>query len=717
MSQDSVTLRFEIIQDGESVRTEQLDQDVVKIGKLASSHLRLEDANVSRIHAVIEKGSGGTYSVIDLGSAAGTFVNGDKVTKAEISDGDELQFGETVVRVHFVEAGAHTDATAGGEMDFGGEADATVVTEPSEDQLDGDRQAARSAGQHEAAQQPSNTQITLEDGTVVEPYTQQGYYDDHNNYIPYWYDQHGQYHAGYGYYDDQGEWQVAFGYYDPEGEWIATEEPVGFVDSGESDSASYYDGPSDSELYQDEFFESTGGDTLEVALLWSDHVLSVTSFRTPRTVTIGPDEENDFVVEDAAFGQDISFPFVSFRDGSYFLTFNASMSGFVQNGDQQYSFDEAVEQGIARPSSEATGAHEVPLGKQSSARIDVGTTTFLVHFTDMPTVIGGGFKIDTDPIPYLAMSAAAHILLLLLAMTLPDDARSLELDGFEAEDRFVEMMMKPEQEEEEEPDWLDDDGGDEEEAAKHQGEEGEAGKEDEEQDDNQMAVEGPPDNADPEIKKAHDTNVAKNAGVESVFNDDELSSMWGSGSESVGSDAVDAIGNMEGEQTGAAKGFGGLGVAGSGRGGGGVSESGFGMANVGTSGRGGGGRGGSGYGKGAGNLGEKENKLPQVVPGKPAVTGSLDKEIIQRVIRKHRREVAYCYEKELQKNKSLKGRIKVKFTISPTGDVVSAVVSNSTMNDQTVESCVTSKIQRWVFPEPKGGGMVVVNYPFNFSRQ
>ena len=105
MSQNSVTLRFEIVRDGEVVRTEELDQNVIKIGKLASSHLRLDDPNVSRIHAVIEKGSGGSYSVIDLGSASGTFVNGDKVTKTEISGGDELSFGDTVVRVSFVEAG------------------------------------------------------------------------------------------------------------------------------------------------------------------------------------------------------------------------------------------------------------------------------------------------------------------------------------------------------------------------------------------------------------------------------------------------------------------------------------------------------------------------------------------------------------------------------------------------------------------------------------
>jgi pSer/pThr/pTyr-binding forkhead associated (FHA) protein len=739
MSQNSVKLRFEIVRDGEVVRTEELDQNVIKIGKLASSHLRLEDPNVSRIHAVIEKGSGGSYSVIDLGSASGTFVNGEKVTKTEISSGDELQFGDTTVRVNFVEAGEQPAA----DMEFGGAADATRVTTGLEQKLDVDRQqtdepteqpaaqpaqadqSAQQAEEHQAAstQQSATGQgaqhqaVTLADGTVVQPYTQQGYYDEQNNYIPYWYDEHGQYQAGYGYYDEAGQWQVAYGYYDPNGEWIATEEPVGFVGGGESDTATAYNGPSDSDVYQEEFFEGSGGDTLEVAMIWADHVLSVTSFPTPRTVTIGPDKENDFVIEDPAFGQDIQFPFIACRGGSFYLIFTQAMDGFIQNGDQRYSLSEAIGQNVAKQSAEAPSAFEVPIGSRSSARIDIGATTFLVHFTDMPAVIGGGFSIDTEPLPYLAISAVAHILFLFLAMTLPDDAKSLDLDGFQAEDRFVEMMMKPEQEEKKEPDWLDKDQGNEEEAAKHKGEEGQAGKEDAEQEDKRMAIKGPPDNSNMELKKARDTNVAMNAGVMQVFNQNQVSSMWGNSSQSVGSDAIHALGNLEGDSVGTAKGFGGLGLSGSGRGGGGVSERGIGMANVGTAGRGGGGRGGSGYGKGAGNLGEKDNKLPQVVPGRPVVTGSLDKEIIRRVIRKHRREIAFCYEKELQKNKNLAGRIKVKFTISGTGDVIAAMVRSSTLKNRAVESCVTSKIRRWVFPEPKGGGIVVVNYPFNFSRQ
>ncbi len=54
MADVKVPIRFEIYKGDQLVREEILAQDVIKIGKLASSHLRLDDETVSRMHAVIE---------------------------------------------------------------------------------------------------------------------------------------------------------------------------------------------------------------------------------------------------------------------------------------------------------------------------------------------------------------------------------------------------------------------------------------------------------------------------------------------------------------------------------------------------------------------------------------------------------------------------------------------------------------------------------------
>ena len=91
------------------------------------------------------------------------------------------------------------------------------------------------------------------------------------------------------------------------------------------------------------------------------------------------------------------------------------------------------------------------------------------------------------------------------------------------------------------------------------------------------------------------------------------------------------------------------------------------------------------------------------------VTGQLDKKIIQKIIRRHMPEIKWCYQQGLQKNQRLEGKIVVSFTISPIGKVITTKVKATTMHNAEVESCVTKKVRRWKFPEPRGGGIVKVN--------
>lgn len=717
MSQSNVTVQFEIVRNGELQGTQEFDLDAIKVGKLSSSHLRLDDPDVARIHAVIERNSDGAYTVMDLGSASGTLVNGDKITKAELRDGDTIQFGNTVLRVRYVSAqaaaavapaaAAPVAAAAASfdsfDDDFG---EATMITSSLAERLAAAESAERAAAQASvvdaaAAAVPAN-HVRLADGSLVECYTMVGEYDEYGNFHPAYYDEAGNYYAGYIYTDEYGAYQVLQGYYDPQGEWISTDEEA-------------YQGPSDTEVYTETFFSETGGDTLEVAFLWQDHVLSVSSFPKARTVFVGAGEKNDFVIENEAISQD-AFPLVAHSpDGSYAVTLTPQMQGLVQNGDDRYTIQEVISAGLARSSAEVPGAYSLPIGARTSVRIDLDDNTFLIRFSTLPVLVGGGFSVDRESIAYIGASALIHVALLMLVLTSHGDPRSLELDAFGANDRFAQMLIKPEQEEEEvKPDWLGDDGN-EEAAAKHKGDEGQAGKEDSDQSNKMLQIEGPSDNTEIELKRIRDTEVAMSAGAMAVFNDNQVGSMWGSGTQSVGSDAIHALGNLTGDSVGEARGMGGLGLHGAGRGGGGVSERGIGMANVGTAGRGGGGRGGSGYGKNEASLGDRNTIQPKIVPGRPAITGSLDREIIQRVVRQHRREITYCYETELQKNRNLAGRVTVRFTISANGSVVSSITTETSLNNAAVERCINDRIRRWMFPEPKGGGIVIVNYPFNFS--
>jgi len=706
MSEDNLRLRFEIFEDGEVAETRELDRDVVKIGKLASSHLRLDRSNVSRIHAVIERSGDGSYSVIDLGSAEGTFVNGEQVTKSEVESGDELRFGDAKVRLEFVEVDQPQTSAGGGQAGAG----AGVS----------DQRAAAAGGvSAEVAGEVSDDQrqtVTTEDGRQVEPYTLEGYYDDGGNYIPGYYDETGEYHLGYGYYGDDGEWRVAYGYYNPEGEWVSTDEPVESVTSGGSGARADWERTSDREEYTHAFFDDAGGETLEIAHLWGDHVLSVTSFEDgAEDVTIGPGEETNFQVGEETVAGDEA-PFVVGAAGRYELVVTDQMRGSIRRGESEQSLRKIIESGEAEQFPGQTDAHAISLDRQTTARVELGGNTFLVHFTDMPAEVGGSLAFDVAPLPYQLLSAAAHLTFLFLCMSLPAAAGNLDLEKYSDNNRFVEAMVKPDQKKKKKPDWMKEEGS--EEAAKHKGEETKAGKEDTEKKDNKMAIKGPPDNENTKLKKKVNKKIAMQAGIMKSFQQDQVASKWGSAEQSVGSDAIHALGNLKGDSKGTAKGFGGLGLKGSGRGGGGgMSESGLGIGNVGSGIGGGGGRGGEGMGKGKQDLGNKKDARPEVVPQRPAVEGALDKEIIRKVVRQHRREIKYCYEKELAKDPTLKGEVTVQFTISASGEVIAAIVQKSTLGNQAVETCMQGKIQRWTFPEPKGNGIVKVNYPFNFSSQ
>jgi TonB family protein len=184
----------------------------------------------------------------------------------------------------------------------------------------------------------------------------------------------------------------------------------------------------------------------------------------------------------------------------------------------------------------------------------------------------------------------------------------------------------------------------------------------------------------------------------------------------MGSDLADAMGHLDGVALGDAYGVGGLSSIGTGSGGGGTHEGTIGVGGLGTIGRFGQGTGaGPGYGTGAGRLGPRRAGTPEILPGIANVRGSLDKEIIRRIVRRHMNEIRYCYEQSLTTHPHLQGRTVVQFTISGTGQVLASVLQSSTMGVVAVDSCVVNAVKRWDFPAPNGGGVVIVSYPFQFT--
>jgi TonB family protein len=123
----------------------------------------------------------------------------------------------------------------------------------------------------------------------------------------------------------------------------------------------------------------------------------------------------------------------------------------------------------------------------------------------------------------------------------------------------------------------------------------------------------------------------------------------------------------------------------------------------------------SGLGHGSAGAIPRREPAVRVRAGDTEVRGSLDRAVIQRIVRRHVNEVRFCYERELARTPDLAGRVDVQFVVGPTGRVQSASVSRSTLGNDDVESCIATAVRRWTFPAPEGGGIVAVTYPFVFN--
>jgi hypothetical protein len=70
-----------------------LDTDVVSAGRHPDSEIFLDDVTVSRRHAEFRRTPQG-YSVADVGSLNGTYVNRDRIDEVALQGGDEVQIGK-----------------------------------------------------------------------------------------------------------------------------------------------------------------------------------------------------------------------------------------------------------------------------------------------------------------------------------------------------------------------------------------------------------------------------------------------------------------------------------------------------------------------------------------------------------------------------------------------------------------------------------------------
>jgi hypothetical protein len=109
------------------------------------------------------------------------------------------------------------------------------------------------------------------------------------------------------------------------------------------------------------------------------------------------------------------------------------------------------------------------------------------------------------------------------------------------------------------------------------------------------------------------------------------------------------------------------------------------------------------------------NRTVSMRQGTAQVNGRLPPEVIQRIVRQNFGRFRLCYENGLRSDENLQGRVTIAFTIGPDGSVSSAADGGSDLPNQCVISCIARGFRNLSFPQPEGGGVVLVGYPILFN--
>jgi signal transduction histidine kinase len=104
-----------VIQRADQGKRFDLRAKAVALGRDGSNAIRLHDHEVSRRHAEVRPHND-SYRIVDLGSANGTYLNGQPIDQAPLRAGDQVRLGQTVMLFHEDASRAERDLTARVDM-------------------------------------------------------------------------------------------------------------------------------------------------------------------------------------------------------------------------------------------------------------------------------------------------------------------------------------------------------------------------------------------------------------------------------------------------------------------------------------------------------------------------------------------------------------------------------------------------------------------------
>lgn len=433
-----------------------------------------------------------------------------------------------------------------------------------------------------------------------------------------------------------------------------------------------------------------------------------------------------------------SYTLIDERNGKFALNLaNPSLQGDVLIGDSVMPIGELAKDG------KLDGDHLLIDGPMR-ARLRLGEFVLLVSYGKMPAKprVSPLGSIDYTPHIYVALSAIVHIAFLVFLSLMPEEQLRSQMDPAARAKRLINVIKIAELEEEEEPEPEEEvpeeekkKGDKEDELAASDREVAQPTdrrsdellnklvKKDEKKKSDEMTE------ASPEEKKEAAREMAMTAGAAKVLNEDSglLSSLLAEtdqnplmhdgkvivalGSRADESDSLAGGGAIDpfGGTLGATGGFAGAssvgGPGGPGGGPGGVL---------------GGGTLGKDTRRGVGDIGlVNRDIVPVAIASNASVSGKLDRETVQQIIRRNMGGIKWCYQDALGRTSTLRGKVTLKFVILPNGrvDGPSASPDSGAINDATMLECIRNKVSRLRFPSPKDGGIVQVSYPVHLKTR
>lgn len=704
----------------------QFDGDQIVIGTSENSNLHLEDESVSPVHAVIEERDTGYY-ISDLGSAFGTLVNDQKVIDVPIQNGDSVQVGEYILEFFIgipkptsppkvpgqetVEAGArpplveapdskpaipeqvtqHDDVTPVGEVEKMQQEPEPIKVEQEPTTVPKKPDQDVPKGQRTSDQVASASVISMTGkgkGKAAKP--------------------------------SAAATAVARAKKKPvqQGSRFGKRKPGGtFAPPGAFKSL-------------DEVIKPGKGTVVEVLVAWNQKVIATHHFTEPSTYTIGPNSKADVTIP-IRTTQGSSSPFLMLGSGGVILVLNQNPEGQWTGENGKMSLRDLKKKSRL---SETKRGTELVLQQGEMVRWDLegGLLSVYVRFKpdSVKPVVAPFLDFTTTEFTGIILAGVISAILGLYMMVYSpvdtDDEALLEVplrravvrfnrpkkkvvkvDASAKEKKVVKVDMKKSKTKKQATTTT----------KKKSGKTANLRKTKSKKKSKKMVS---------VVKKGGAKKTGKKAGSSAKSRKKDVSKMGilsafgNKGMNETLSKSYTGAGGLSGvanQATGAA-GFSksrpgkGLGSRFKNVGAGGTGVATEGISSAGTKGRGTG-----TTGTGTGGLGKKGRVDINLGGQEAEVTGTIDREAIRRVILKNKRQIKACYDRALNRNRDLYGKLVIEWHIEEKGVVTKARVKSNSLGSKSVGNCIVRRLRTWRFPEPPKDQVAQVAYPFVFQTQ